>query len=344
MIFNPPRVSLLVAMRNEAAYIATCINSLLNQDYPQDLLEVLIYDGQSEDNSRSIAESLIRSRPNFHVVENPKKIQSAAWNLGIEKCKGDIISIVSGHAELSTDYVSRAVETLLRTKADLVGGTVRARNYGLLGEAIAIAISTPFGVGNARFRYTEEEEATDTVFMGFCYKKIYEKIGGYDEELIRNQDDEFSYRLRKGGGKIICNPQIVSFYNNRATLGSLLSQYYKYGYYKVRVLQKHPHQMRMRQYVPPLFVLALFASSLLALVSLSSLSIGIPILYLSTNMIASLHTASKRGWKYFFILPIVFSILHLSYGLGFLAGLFKFWNRWGDKVGKVMQFSPGSTD
>jgi len=341
-----PPVSLLVAMRNEADYISACVTSLLNQDYPKDRLEVLIYDGRSEDNSKAIVENLIRNRKEYRAFDNPKQIQAAAWNLGVQECKGEIISIVSGHAEFAPDYVSRAVETLLRTQADMVGGSVRARSHGVLGEAIARAISAPFGVGGARFRYTDKEEFTDTVFMGFCWRATYKKIGGFDEELARNQDDEFSYRLRKAGGRIVCNPKIVSYYNNRAALRSLWRQYYQYGYYKIRVLQKHPRQMNVRQFVPPVFALSLLGSILLALFAfifhLSSffflLSLLTPLLYLLANLSASLYTASTHDWKYAIPLPLVFAILHISYGLGFLVGLFKFWNRWGDKIGKTPLF------
>jgi glycosyltransferase involved in cell wall biosynthesis len=337
---NQPLVSLLVAMRNEADYISACVASLLNQDYPQDRLEVLIYDGQSEDNSKSIVENLIRNRKNYQVLDNPKRIQSAAWNLGVQECKGEIISIVSGHAEFAPDYVSRAVETLLRTKADMAGGTVRARSQGILGEAIAWAISTPFGVGGARFRYTDKEELTDTVFMGFCRRAVYEKIGGFDEELVRNQDDEFSNRLVKAGGKIICNPNIISYYYNRATFGSLWRQYYQYGLWKVRVLQKHYRQMSLRQFVPPAFVLALIGSAFLALSPfLRPLSLIIPVLYLFNNLGASFLTASNRDWRFLPLLPIIFAILHLSYGSGFVVGLVKFWNRWGDNTGGVPVWS-----
>lgn len=336
MMSDQPLVSLLVAMRNEAAYIEECIHSILNQDYPQESIEVFILDGQSDDDSKKIVERMISNRENYHLVENIKRIQSAAWNLGIQLSHGDVISIVSGHSRLSLDYVSKATETLLRTKADIVGGTVRATSSSHMGEAIALAMSVPFGVGGATFRYTEKEQETDTVFMGFCWRSTYKKIGGFDEELVRNQDDEFSNRLRKVGGRIICNPKIISYYNNRATLRSLWSQYFQYGYYKVRVLQKHPRQMSLRQFVPPSFVLALLVSAILVLSpSLKPISLIVPLLYMIANITASLWTATKFSWKHLRWLPLIFAILHLSYGLGFLFGMLKFWNRWGDKTGRV---------
>lgn len=325
-----PFVSLLVAMHNEANYIKNCVTSLIDQIYPQDRLEVIILDGQSTDGSWKIVEELVYSKPNFKLVENPKKIQAIAWNLGLDICKGEIISIVSGHVILAPDYVSKAVDTLQRTGADMVGGTVRSISSGKGGEAIALAMSSPFGVGGARFRYTKKEEETDSVFMGFCWREVYEQIGKYDEELIRNQDDEFSYRLSKAGGRIICNPEIKSSYHTRSTFHSLWKQYFQYGYWKVRVLQKHPRQMHLRHFIPPMFVLALFAALLVTIffhwgwVCL----VGVLCAYLISNLAASLMTAQKHGWKYFWFLPLAFITLHISYGSGFLVGLFKFWNRW----------------
>jgi succinoglycan biosynthesis protein ExoA len=344
MTTDQPLVSLLVAMRNEATHIEECILSILNQDYPQEKIEVFIIDGQSDDDSGGIVEKIIAGKKNYHLIENKGRIQSKGWNLGVQLSHGEVISIVSGHSMLSPEYVSTAVETLLRTKTDMVGGTVRATSSKYIGSVIAIAMSTPFGVGNANFRYTENEQESDTVFMGFCRRTIYEKIGGFDEELVRNQDDEFSNRLRKSGGRIICNPKIISYYNNRATLSSVWYQYFQYGYYKVRVLQKHPRQMSLRQFVPPIFVLSLLTSLLIAFfLPTRSLSPIIPLLYLLVNICASFITASKQGWQYFPLLPITFAILHISYGSGFLIGLFKFWNRWGDKIGKVPPFNPAPT-
>jgi len=325
-----PRVSLLVAIRNEAEHIADLIASIKAQGYPADMLEVIILDGGSTDGTGEIVRKLIDRCPNFQLVENPKTIQSAAWNLGIEMCTGEIISIVSGHVTLAPDYVSTAVATLQRTGADMVGGTIRAVSDTRIGEAIALAMSHPFGVGGARHRYTDREEETDSVFMGFCHRSVYEKIGGYDEELVRNQDDEFSYRLTRAGGRILCNPEIKSYYHSRSTYKSLWEQYFHYGFYKVRVLQKHPGQMRPRQFVPLVFVIGLILSLVLTVffpwgwIPL----VGLVGLYAFANLAVSLMLAKREGWAYFWLLPPAFAAIHISYGLGFLAGLFKFYDKW----------------
>ena len=182
--------------------------------------------------------------------------------------------------------------------------------------------------------------------MGAWPKRVFEQIGGFDEELVRDQDDEFNYRLRENGGRILLNPKIQSTYTNRSNPRALWKQYYQYGFYKVRVLQKHPRQMRPRQFIPLIFVISILLSVLAVLLFhwgmlLFSLVAGS---YLVANLVASLMTASKKSRKYLPLLPICFLILHLSYGSGFLTGLFKFWNRWGDKKGKAAEFNPAPAD
>jgi hypothetical protein len=265
------------------------------------------------------------------VSRNPRVIQAAAWNLGIDEARGDILSIVSAHSELAPDYVSAAVETLARTGADMVGGPVQAIGEGPVGRAVAVATSSPFGVGNARFHYTTVEEDVDTVFMGFCRRETYQRLR-FDEEMVRDQDDELSYRLLDQGGRIVCNPAIRSSYANRATFRSLWTQYYQYGFWKVRVTQKHPRQLRARQLVPPLFVGSVAASAGLALfttVGRVALVGGVGA-YVAANLGASI-LASRADPKTLPYLPPTFAILHVGYGSGYLAGLVRFRDRWRPK-------------
>jgi glycosyltransferase involved in cell wall biosynthesis len=330
-----PVVTLIVAMRNEERHIARCVQSLLDQDYSAGHLEVLFMDGQSTDRTCEIVSSMIAGRAGFELVDNPGRIQSIAWNLGIERARGDLVGIVSGHSELASDYVTRSVETLQRTGADLVGGPARAESETVVGDAIALAMSTPFGVGGAEFRYATEESEVDTVFMGVCKRELYERIGGFDAEMVRNQDDELSYRLLEQGGRIVCNPAIRSVYRNRATLRSLWKQYFDYGRWKVRVMQKHPQQMRSRHFVPPLFVSTLGASALVppALFAFASI-------YGSATVAMSLLIAARnRRVDVLPYLPAAFAILHVGYGAGFLKGLLQFRDRWGDRRSRAPLFS-----
>ncbi|MBM4431072.1 MAG: glycosyltransferase family 2 protein [Chloroflexi bacterium] len=330
---NFPRVSLLIPMCNEAGYIEHCLASIFAQDYPNDRLEILVLDGQSTDGSWRIVERLFQEHPNCHLLPNPKITQAAGWNLGIQASHGDIIGIVSAHAELAPDYVSTAVETLLRTGADMVGGPMRAVSDGLVGQAIALATSTFFGIGGGRFHYTDREEEVDTVYMGLCWRELYERIGGFDEEMVRNQDDELSYRLLKHGGRIVCNPAIRSRYYNRSTLSGLWRQYFHYGVWKVRVLQKHPRQMRLTQFAPPALAAALLGFTLLGPTTrLGQLLLALVVAsYIVANLAASLWIARKQDWRHPLLLSVAFAVIHLSYGPGFLIGLARFAHRWRDR-------------
>ena len=326
-----PFVSVLIPIRNEAYSIEDCLVAVFKQDYPADCMEILVADGMSDDGTRQKLHALQQEHPNLFVFDNTKKIVPTGLNIMIEKSKGEVIIRVDGHTIISPDYVRQCVRLLKSSGAENVGGRMNARGENFFGEVVALATSSPFGIGGARFHHSQKEEWVDTVYMGAWGREVFEKIGMFDEELVRDQDDEFNYRLRKFGGKILLSPKIKSTYTPRGSLKGLWRQYFQYGFYKVRVLQKHPAQMRSRQFVPLAFVLALMAGIMLTIVTPW---VWIPLsalvsVYLLANLAASAITAKNKGWRYLPLLPFAFAILHISYGTGFLTGLFKFWDRWG---------------
>jgi len=333
-----PITTIIFPVRNESAYIERGLSAILTQDYRIDFMEILIIDGMSSDNTHKIINdfAILHPQLRIHILDNPGKIVPMGLNIALRQAKGDVILRVDGHTVLAPDYVRQCVETLQRTNADNAGGKMNAVGNNSFSKAAALATSTPFGIGGGRFHYSEKEEWVDTVYMGAWPRRVFEKIGLFDEELVRDQDDEFNYRLRAAGGKILLSPNIKSEYSVRSTPRALWMQYTQYGFWKVRVLQKHPQQMRLHQFAPPAFVLALLGSFFLVLFpGTRALSCVVPLLYVSVNLLASIYTASRRGLRFLPSLPLIYTILHLSYGMGFLAGLVKFWNRWGDKTGKV---------
>ena len=267
---------------------------------------------------------------NIKLIDNQAKIVPSALNIGIAAAKGDVIIRVDGHAWLDRDYLNQCVKYLQITKADCVGGPIESVNNTFIGKAIALAMSSPFGVGNAKFRYTKEEGYVDTNAFGAYQKEVFEKVGLFDEQLVRCQDDEFNYRLRKFGGRIFLTPKIRSYYYPRSSLKKLWQQYFQYGFWKVRVLQKHFAMMQPRQFVPPLFVLSLVGAGVLGLFfnTINQLFILIFISYFLASTFTSSRICLKQGWQYFPVLPICFGILHFGYGIGFLIGLIKFWRYW----------------
>lgn len=329
-----PLVSIIMPVRNEAAFIKRSLGAVLAQDYPHDRIEVLIADGISTDHTREIISQLSATADiPVVVIDNPAGIVSTGLNAALKQVRGEIVVRVDGHTTIAPDYVSQCVRALHCSGADNVGGRMNAVHTEPFGQAVALATSTPFGVGGARFHYSNKEEEVDTVYMGTWPCSVFERIGLFDEELVRNQDDEFNYRLREAGGRILLCPSITCKYYSRSTPDSLWRQYYQYGFWKVRVMQKHPRQMQARQFVPPAFVGTLFGAALLApfLRAGRFLVTIVALCYLLANLAASGWIAQKQGWRHLPLLPVVFATLHLSYGLGFLVGLVRFWNRWGDK-------------
>jgi hypothetical protein len=248
----------------------------------------------------------------------------------LKQAQGDVIVRVDGHTIIEPAYISECVAALERSGADNVGGRMTAAGTTPFGEAVALATSSPFGVGGARFHYSDKEEWVDTVYMGAWPRITFERIGAFDEELVRNQDDEFNYRLLGHSGKILLTNRIRSKYYNRGSLRALGRQYFEYGYWKVRVMQKHPSQVRPRQLAPALLVTALLGGALL--MPFSWLIRDVWLLIVAAYGIgvlgASVYVAAQHGWRHLRWLPVVFCTLHFSYGVGFLVGLLKFGPRW----------------
>lgn len=334
-------ITIILPIRNEANFIKKSIESILSQDFPQDQIEILITDGMSTDKTREIVQAYQKNHPQVYLIDNPGKIVPTGMNLALRRAKGNIIIRIDGHCIVAPDYVSKCVDHLSKDSVDGVGGPMETIGETQLSETIALAMSSPFGVGNSAFRtITGKTMLVDTIPFPAYTRTIIEKAGFYDEELVRNQDDEYNYRIRELGGKLLLADDIRSKYYSRGSMKKLWKQYFQYGFYKIRVLQKHPRQMSLRQFIPPLFVFSLFISILLTLTTNWGkwLFFLIAISYLIANIAAAIATASKNGWKHLPLLPATFLIIHLSYGFGFLAGLIKFWNRWGDKKGQVPEF------
>lgn len=317
-------------VRNEASFIERSLTAVLAQEYPADRMEVIVADGMSEDRTREVVCSLEARCKSLRLIDNPGMIVPTGMNLAIEQARGDVILRVDGHTIIAPDYVKECVAALDRSKASNVGGRMTATSEGRFGRATALATSSPFGVGGARFHYSNCEEWVDTVYLGAWPRDVFRSAGLFDEEQIRNQDDEFNYRLLSQGGKILLSPRIKSRYYNRSTVRSLWRQYFQYGYWKVRVMQKHPRQMRARHFVPLLLVAAVLLSAALSLVSPFGRWTLLLVAgsYILANLLASFVTALTRDVRLMPLLPIAFAAVHLSYGLGTLIGLIKFRDHW----------------
>jgi len=318
-----PSVSVIMPMLNEEKYIEQCLQSLLANNYPRELTEIIIVDGMSQDPSRDIATGYIKKYPGLKMVDNPGRTAARAMNLGIKQATGEIIVRVDTHTVYEPDYIAGCVQLLLETEAVNVGGVQNPVGTDYITKAIAIATSTPFGVGDAKFRYASQACWVDTVYLGAWWRKTLVDIGGYNENWAINEDYELNYRLRQAGGKILLSPSIKCRYYVRGSLRQLAGQYYRYGKWKVKTLVSHPGSLRWRQMAPPALVAGIF-TSLIFLLAGSALGWIIPLLYLGATVTAAVLLSSKRGWRYLPILPIVFWLLHFSWGCGFYSGIYPF--------------------
>lgn len=316
-------VSVMIPMRNEEHFIESCLQSIIENDYPQNLLEILVIDGMSTDRSRDIVSKFAERYPYIRLIENPKKITPAALNIGIREAKGKIIMRMDAHSTYASDFIRNCAILLQNTEAVNVGATIKSVGTGFVSEAIAIAMSSRFGVGNSAFRTSNKEMWVDTVFPGAWYKKTLTEFGGFNEDLIANQDAEFNYRLRKNGGKILLSPKLRCNYYVRSSLSGLARQFFRNGYWKLRTFKIYPESLRFRQIVPPFFVLCLFISLLMVPLSWPLATI-IPVLYILVDLIMSIKSSREHGIKYLVLLPIIFPILHIAWGAGFWVGVFRF--------------------
>jgi cellulose synthase/poly-beta-1,6-N-acetylglucosamine synthase-like glycosyltransferase len=323
-------------IRNEEAFIERSLGAVLAQDYPPERMQVLVADGMSDDRTREIVKEVVRDHPQYRVemIDNPGRIVPTGFNAALARARGDVIVRVDGHTVIAPDYVSECVAALATSAADNVGGRMDAKGHGAIGQAIALATSSPFGVGNSRFHYATGEHWVDSVYLGAWPRNVFERVGTFDPEMACNEDDELNYRLRARGGKILLTDRIRSRYFNRTSLGAVYRQYRQYGMWKVRVLQKHPRQMSARHFVPAVFVGVVGGGAALAPASQVARRIwaGTVGAYGLATLVASASIARRSGWRHLPGLTIVFAALHLGYGLGFVAGLIKFRRCWRDRT------------
>ena len=318
-------VSIIVPCRNERTCIRSFLEGLTRQDFTGILPEVLIADGQSDDGTREIVREYALSLQWIRLVDNPRQFVSTGLNLALREATGDIVIRMDVHSEYATNYVRECVCALVETGAQNVGGPALTKSHGYIGGAIAAAYASPFSCGGPRFHNRSYEGYVDTVPYGCWYRRTLEELKGFDENLVRNQDDELNLRILRAGGKIWMTPKIKSWYRPRSNLMALALQYFQYGYWKVAVIRKHSLPASFRHLVPPVFVLFAILGGLASAFSLAeSWSVVIRLyltglsVYMVCNVVASLRATLGRLALFPAVL-IIFPIYHLSYGAGFLT-------------------------
>ena len=323
-----PFVSVLVPCRNEGRFIGEALTSIIGTDYPSDRLEILVIDGDSDDDTRLAVADYARRHAHVRLLHNPRRTAPAALNIGLGEARGDIIVRMDAHNSYPAHYIPRLVQWLEQSGADNVGGTwdTRPGSKSAIARAIAAALAHPFGVGNAYFRIgTSAPRWVDTVPFG-CYRRnVFARIGGFDEDLVRNQDDELNLRLRRNGGRILLVPDVVSVYYARDSLRKLARMYYQYGYFKPLATRKVGAILTVRQLVPAALVswvvlggLAIQHPAAAAIWAIGLITYGVGV------VISAAMVARRTGWVAGLASCLVFPLLHGSYGLGSLRGTLDF--------------------
>jgi glycosyltransferase involved in cell wall biosynthesis len=324
-----PRVTVIMPVFNEERFIEHCLKAVLDQDYPPESMEVIVADGRSTDRTREIVESLRAAHSNLRLIDNPERIVSTGLNHALACAQGEIVVRFDGHCEYPKDYVRSVVQLREQTGADDTGGVlIPLGNGSYTSRAVAAAYYSPVGIGSALKGHTESDKVceVDTVHGGCWRRERLMALGGFDQEMVRNQDDELSFRLRKAGGRILRSSNIRVKYWVRDSYRKLFMQFAQYGYWKVRVMQKHPQQSSVRHVVPSLFVLALLISaaaapfSVIARWALAVIVGG----YALAMLLAGLYEAARTDLRLWPGVALAIPAMHIGYGAGFLLG----WLRW----------------
>jgi succinoglycan biosynthesis protein ExoA len=319
-----PTVSIIIPCRNERSYIEACLLSILAQEPPPGGFEVIVADGMSTDGTRDILHELSVEDPRLQVVDNPRQITPCAMNAGICQAQGRYIAIMGAHTKYAPDYVRRCVELLEEhPEVCCAGGPIVSQGKGIFGRAVAAAMSHPAGIGNAKHRFPNYEGYAEGACFPMFRREIFDKVGLYDENLVRNQDDDFNYRIALNGGKIFISPRARCIYYVRESPLQLFRQYFQYGYWRVAVLRKHRLPASIRQIVPISFYTLMLILLIVGYCLPGRWRLAaavLPIAYIAMQVVAGVGVAIQQGMLSGLMFPMASAIMQLAYAVGFSWG------------------------
>ena len=319
-------VSLVIPVYNEEKYIKGLIASILNQDYDKNKFEVIFVDGNSTDKTIEIIHNTLKeTNLNYKILTNPEKITPKSVNSGIKEAKNEIIIRLDAHSEYPMEYISKCVYYLNNVEADNVGCLVATKSEGVIGEAIANVVSSKFGVGNSSFRTNAESGYVDTVPFGTFRRELFEKIGYFNEELPRSEDNEFNSRITKNGGKVYLFNDIEVIYHPRETILKLMKMGFENGKWAVYTGYIIPGTMGLRHFIPMFFVIGLIIGAIVTLLNIKWLTfafLGVMALYMLLNIVFTIKNIISNGIGQIVCL-IIYPLFHIAYGVGSIFGIFK---------------------
>jgi glycosyltransferase involved in cell wall biosynthesis len=317
-----PRVTIAMPAYNEERYIEACVASVQAQDYPRNLIEILIADGRSTDHTREILARLATADPRIRMIDNPARLQAAGLGLLVKQATGDVFVRMDVHCEYAPDYVRKCVETLEQTGADNVGGAQRPKAKSSFQRALCAVLTSPLGVGGAKYRSADAEGFVDTVFLGAFRRRVFETVGLWDPGAITNEDAELNQRILDSGGQIYLSRDIVVHYFPRDSFKSLAKQYYKYGRGRARTLLKLGSFPNVRPVAP--FAMVAGATALVAVPPLWPLAPLAFATYALATAAEAIRVGGKLGPAAVPLVWAMFPVLHASHGVGFAAGLLQY--------------------
>jgi GT2 family glycosyltransferase len=317
-------ITAAIATYNEEAHIGRCILDLLAQEGLGGAdFEILVIDGRSSDRTIDVVRSFPEFGTKIRLLDNPKRLQVHAWNMALQEARGEYFAMILAHSRYSPTYFASCLEVMRRTNADAVGGVQRPFGSGLLGRAVAWCMSSAAGVGNARYRYTDTEEESDSVFSIFTRADTLRSLGGYDERVPFDEDSDMNYRLRASGRRLIVSPRIGVQYVVRHSMKALCMQMYRYGYWRRFTQLKHPGAVPVRVLAPPALVAALLLSLAMLPTHAWPVALIVPLLYGAFLLVTAIGSLAGAGLSALLV-PAVLVAMHCSYGIGYWVSLVKF--------------------
>jgi glycosyltransferase involved in cell wall biosynthesis len=322
-----PAVTVLVPCRNEEHHIEACVRSILQQERYRGDFEIFVVDGMSDDATRMILARMAKENATLRLLDNPRKAKPYGLNMAIQMARGGYIAILDAHTEYAPDYLRTCLQLFEEhPEVSCVGGPIVSEGQGLFGRAVAAVMSHPVGIGNAKHRLPNYEGYAEGACFPMFRKEVFEKVGLYDERLVRNQDDELNYRLAQLGEKVFISPRARCRYFVREKPSQLFQQYFQYGFWRVAVLRKHRLPASVRQIIPPAFMLLTVISFIVGLSSPGMwrlTGIVLPLVYGTTLAGVGGRVGCRSGWQVGLLFPVAAAIIHVAYAVGFAMGVLK---------------------
>lgn len=322
------KVAIIIPTLNEERFIAQCLDSVINQNFILEEMDIMVVDGGSKDKTQCIVEEYGKKYANIRLLQNPKRIQSVAFNIGVANSEAPIVVRLDAHAEYDKSYIAKCVENHQCAKYGNVGGKciISLRRENIWSKANVILNAMRFGIGGAAFRVSNKKALVDTVPFGCFTRKVLNHVGKMNETLPRGEDNEFNFRIRKAGYSILFDPEIIAIYYARETFKESVKQMFANGFSIGVLFHACPKSIGLRHFVPFLFICSIITWLLLALINpmLGFCILGLEmIIYLITDICASLIAAIREEWKVKIVLPLLVLSVHMAYGIGTIKGLVK---------------------